>query len=326
MTLFDVIIGQCLPLLKSKLKDLQSWEQMEAGCEVGKLLKEIKSITHQFQANISIYKALDEAKRQYYVFCQNYQHMNTITFMKTLKNIVDVIEFYGGSISSDPALIKYEQDLDAKDGITGVTDEEYETRVRNKMLAVGALRRSDKTMYSHILHDMRNQYQFSNDCYPNNLTKAFDLLQNYHSPTASTGNNTDSTSALQFAQQHAIITPHPKTASFISGTNGKLYAKIKCSHCHNFGHYSNFWPNIHDTNQQHAMMEDIDLDPDSDSDYGSICAEFTYAHQFSEHSNEYQGPILLDSGSSCSVFCDDSLLENITHSEVALKAFTNGGS
>lgn len=65
MTLFDVIIGQCSPLLKSKLKALQSWEQMEAGCKVGRLLKESKSITHQFQANISIYESLDEAKRQY---------------------------------------------------------------------------------------------------------------------------------------------------------------------------------------------------------------------------------------------------------------------
>jgi DNA gyrase/topoisomerase IV subunit A len=45
MALFDVIIGQCSPLLKSKLKALQSWEKMESNCEIGDLLKEIKSIT-----------------------------------------------------------------------------------------------------------------------------------------------------------------------------------------------------------------------------------------------------------------------------------------
>jgi DNA gyrase/topoisomerase IV subunit A len=182
MALFDVIIGQCSPLLKSKLKALQSWDDMEAKCEIGLLLKEIKSITHQFQANISIYEALDEAKRQYYMFRQNHQHMNTITYMKTLKNIINVIEFYGGSISDDPALIAYEKEVDSKNNISGITGKEYATCVHNKMLAIGALCHPDKSMYSHILHDMRNQYQLGNDCYPNYLTKAFDLLQNYHGP------------------------------------------------------------------------------------------------------------------------------------------------
>ena len=48
--------------------------------------------------------------------------MDTITFMKTLKNIVDVIKFYGGSISDDPALINYEEELDNKNNFTGITN------------------------------------------------------------------------------------------------------------------------------------------------------------------------------------------------------------
>ena len=78
--------------------------------------------------------------------------------MKTLKNIVDVIEFYGGSISDDPALITYEKEIDAKHNVSGISDIDYAHRVRNKMLAIGALRRADKNIYSHIHHDMRNQF------------------------------------------------------------------------------------------------------------------------------------------------------------------------
>lgn len=85
MTLFDAIVGQCSPLLRSKMKALENWTIMESQSEVGKLLKEIKSITHQFQANICIYKALDETKRQYYIFKQQHAYMNTITFMKNWK-------------------------------------------------------------------------------------------------------------------------------------------------------------------------------------------------------------------------------------------------
>ena len=234
--------------------------------------------------------------------------MNTITFMKTLKNIVDVIEFYGGSISSDPALLQYEKDIDSKNNITGITNKEYEIRVQDKMLAIGALCRADKNMYLHILHDMRNQYQLGNDCYPGNLTKAFDLLQNYHSPTARTESSTSSsTNALQFSQRHQLSTP----SIIVPGKNGKVYPRIKCAHCGHMGHYNDFCTKI--VAQQHALMADIDLDPDSDSDYESICAEFIFAHQFSNHhhTDKHQGCILLYSGSSCSVFCDDSFLTNI---------------
>jgi hypothetical protein len=322
MTLFDVIVGQCSPLLRSKLKALAVWTDMESKSEVGRLLKEIKSITHQFQANISIYEALDEAKRQYYIFKQQHSHMNTITFMKTLKNIVDVIEFYGGSIADDPALIKYEKDLDKKSNITGITNAQYQQRVRDKMLAVGVLRRSDKNMYAHILHDMRNQYQLGNDCYPTNPTKAFDLLQNYHSPPGRSGNTTGTTTGLNFAQQHQVQ-DHDLPAPVVTGTNGKVYPRITCTICNQLGHYATFCP-TRKNHQQHAMMDDIELEPDSDSDYDSICAEFTFAQRISGN-NEYKDCILIDSGSSCSVFCDKSLLTNIRTSEKQLNVITNGG-
>jgi hypothetical protein len=326
MTLFDVIIGQCSPLLKSKLKALETWDQMEANSEVGTLLKEIKSVTHQFQSNISIYEALDEAKRQYYTFRHHHEHMTTITFMKTLKNIVDVIEFYGGSISNDPALVKYEKDLDKKNGIHGVTDKEYDQRVRDKVLGVGTLRRADKNMFSHILHDMRNQYQLGNDCYPTTPTKAFDLLQNYHGPTTRSTGNSNGTNALQFAQK----TLPPKTTKSqtpIPGTNGKLFPRITCSRCNKLGHYADFCPErIDSSHQQHVMMDDIELHPDSDSDDGSLTHDFTFAHQFHEDNASYHHKILIDSGSSCSVFCDKSLLTNIRPSDEPLTAYTNGGT
>jgi hypothetical protein len=79
--------------------------------------------------------------------------------MKTLKNIVDAIEFYGGSIPDCPALIAYKKDIDAKNNISGTTNKEYSHCVHDKMLTIDTLCRADKNMYSHILHDMHNQYQ-----------------------------------------------------------------------------------------------------------------------------------------------------------------------
>jgi hypothetical protein len=210
--------------------------------------------------------------------------------------------------------------LDSKNNISGVTDKEYAAHVCNKMLAIRALRRADKSMYSHILHDMRNQYQLGNDCYPNNLTKAFDLLQNYHGPPSRSGNGNSSSVALQFAHTHETA----PTETIVPGNNGKTYAKIRCSHCNKLGHYKDFCPDLH--HKQHIMMGDIDLAADSGSDCESICAEFTFAHQFDTQNDGYHSRILLDSGSSCSVFCDKTLLTDIRHSDHSITAYTNGGT
>jgi hypothetical protein len=137
------------------------------------------------------------------------------------------------SKSDDPALITYEKGIDAKNNISGVSDKEYAHRVHNKMLAIGALCRADKNMYSHILHDMCNQYQLGNDCYPSNLTKAFDLLQNYHGPPSRDTNKASSSVGLQqFAQQHDKASP-----KIVPRSNGKIYERITCSHCKQLGHY-----------------------------------------------------------------------------------------
>jgi hypothetical protein len=188
------------------------------------------------------------------------------------------------------------------------------------MLAIGALCCADKNMYAHILHDMRNQYQLGNDCYPTNLTKVFDLLQNYHGPPSRSSNDKSSSVALQFVHKHET----KNKDKIIPSSNGKVYAHITCSHCHQLGHYKDFCPELH--HEQHAMMADITLDADSDSDHGSICAEFTFAHQLFGQDNDYHSQILLDSGSSCSVFCDRNLLSNIGRSDHSITAYTNGGA
>jgi hypothetical protein len=78
--------------------------------------------------------------------------------------------------------------------------------------------------------------------------------------------------------------------------------------------------------KQHIMMDAIDLDMDSTSDCESICAEFTFAHQFNGQNDGYHSCILLDSGSSCSVFCDKTLLTDIQRSDHSITAYTNGSA
>ena len=137
------------------------------------LLKQIKGITHQFQSNISPYEAIDEAKRQYYSYVHNNDHMDANTYVKTMKNIVDSIEFYSGTLGEDEVLIEYEKALDKKLGRQAKSDDEYKALTKNKMIAVGMLRRADKRYFGHVLRDLRNEFQLGRDTYPENHTRSW---------------------------------------------------------------------------------------------------------------------------------------------------------
>ena len=96
---------------------------IKANAEVWEILKIIKGVSHQFQSTISPYEAIDEAKRQYYTYIHNNDHMDVNTYVQTMKNIWDTIVYYGGTIGEDEALINYDKELDLNSGKTPKTEE-----------------------------------------------------------------------------------------------------------------------------------------------------------------------------------------------------------
>ena len=67
-SLFSVIWGQCSQLLRSKLESKSEYEGIKENNDVSGLLKLIKTVVYQFETHTSIYKALDEAKKSYYLY------------------------------------------------------------------------------------------------------------------------------------------------------------------------------------------------------------------------------------------------------------------
>ena len=253
-SLFDVIYGQCSPLMRVKLNATQTFKKMRETSAVWDLLKQIKGITHQFQSNISPYEAIDEAKRQYYSYVHNNDHMDANTYVKTMKNIVDSIEFYGGTLGEDKVLIEYEKALDKKLGRQAKSDDEYKALTKNKMIAVGVLRRADKRYFGHVLRDLRNEFQLGRDTYPENHTRSLDLMQNYHpieanqsstpsrsQPRNDTANEGDSFAVTEDVQFTQVSSPSGCSV-IVPGTNGKSYPKITCFTCNKIGHYADFCP------------------------------------------------------------------------------------
>ena len=76
-SLFNVVWGQCSIKLRSKLESKDEFKNIKENKDIAGLLKQIKAIVHQFETHISIYEALDEAKKNYYHYYQGPRTSNT---------------------------------------------------------------------------------------------------------------------------------------------------------------------------------------------------------------------------------------------------------
>ena len=111
--------------------------------DVSGLLKLIKTIVYQFETHTSIYEALDEAKKNYYLYYQGPKTSNS-QHVKNLQNMVEVIEYHVGSVTDDQALVRYKRDLEAHLPEDKRSSEEtLKRRAKDKMLGVALIRRAD---------------------------------------------------------------------------------------------------------------------------------------------------------------------------------------
>ena len=111
---------------------------------------------HQFESHTSIYEALDEAKRNFNLYYQSPLASN-VQHVKNLQDMVDIIEYHGGSVTEDRALFEHEKKLEANLPTTEKSSEEtLKQRTRDKMLGVALIRRTDRGRYSKLMTELKD--------------------------------------------------------------------------------------------------------------------------------------------------------------------------
>ena len=354
-SLFNIVWGQCSRLMKHRIMASEDYDQKEEDGDVAWLLREVRQVSNEMGTNVSVYYAQHEAIKRFYTYYQN-EEDNIATHLKNFKSMIAIVEHYGGDIFYDESLADYEREMDKKNGQTTRSDKEYQQLVRDRKMAMAFLLSANRKKYGTLLDKLSDSFSFNMDVYPKTLNQAYELLVKHtssqkpfqkHRPKKSEGKrqttNTSSTkqndegNALTFAQSHELV----------AGNNGKVIAKIKCFRCNRYGHYADQCPLIEEEEQHHNMHEGPsddngeesdqmvqhmrEVSDSSDSDDDSVIVSFIHAmneestNQGAENQHAPSTDILLDTGSTCSVFSNDKMLINIRKAKKKLVAKTNGG-
>ena len=198
----------------------------------------------------NIYNALDEAKSKYFSYHQQIEATNT-KHVKTIKDLVATIEHYGGSISNDEGLLEYEK---RKDGNV-TTSKDYNAIVKEKVIAVAVIKRSNPERFKNLIKDIRAQHSYGQDLYPATVEIAHNMLNKHELLNKHDKRNSNGTRQAKpddkgngarsgergnrfgYAQQYA-------QREVVPGDDGRVFPHVTCFECRKKGHYSDHCPNM----------------------------------------------------------------------------------
>jgi hypothetical protein len=129
--------------------------------------------THAYyEANIALGK-----------FCQG-EDMSNSDFLEKFKSLINIFIHAGGDPGCSSARYR-DFALDTENPKMDTDDyDKAVKRCRDEWMGVALVLKSDPKLYHTLMADLINSYTHGQDVYPNNLTGAYDMLVNYHSPTS----------------------------------------------------------------------------------------------------------------------------------------------
>ena len=187
--LFSIIWAQCSDSMQAKVRMCKDYKRIRRSQDCLALLKEIQGITYKFESQRYPYEAYFDAMLSFF---QNRQHKNQSNsdYLTKFKNMVTVIEHYGGSFGKDPMLIKevVNKDQDTNVPVPKEGSKEYKeaTKIaRDRFLGYAFLRCSDPNRYNKFMTHMSNQYNVGQNQFPEDITAAYGMILHYKSDTKS---------------------------------------------------------------------------------------------------------------------------------------------
>ena len=102
--LYMIIWGQCSETMQAKIKTMDDFKQMHSDRDSLSLLTTIQGIMFNFERQNYPHLALHEAFAIFYALKQH-RHQSNSDYLTKFKNLVNVIDHYGGSIGNHSRLV-----------------------------------------------------------------------------------------------------------------------------------------------------------------------------------------------------------------------------
>jgi hypothetical protein len=311
-TVFAVIWGQCSENMKARVRTSDNYADKATKNDCFWLLRQIKSITLQFDESKNAILSLLDAQ-QSFLSCKQMPGQSADDYADCLIGWAETIETHGGTIAANYELI-------TETGNDGLP-RDVPTRkaiARERTLAMALIRSADRSKYGTLITDLANQYAMGRDEYPTDVVSAKSLLVMYKTPANAPANRNAATARSQPAASHeaSAMTFAQQRSGLVTGTNGLTHEDIQCWTCQQHGHYAGECPTGGATSGTTLTQ------------YAFMLAQS--AHNDARGNNDQQHGIdpewiLLDSQSTMSVFRNANMLKNIRSSGRVLRALTNGG-
>ena len=104
---------------------------------------------------------------------------SNVKHVKYIKDLVATIKHYGGDVCYDAGWIKHEKDLSKAAGKGTVTDATIKARVKGKVLGYVTIKHVNVERLKDQLKNLRTQYSYGQDVYPNTVEQAHDMLNKH---------------------------------------------------------------------------------------------------------------------------------------------------
>ena len=152
-TVYAVIWGQCSDDMKAKVKMHDGYKDKTADNDCFWLLKQIKSITLQFDQSRNGFIALLDAQTSF-LTCRQLQGQSAEDYVECLQGWAEtILEYHGGVVAANYKLVPLKDEDGNQRSI-----EERKGMACECTLAIALIRRADPTRYGTLIANLSNQY------------------------------------------------------------------------------------------------------------------------------------------------------------------------
>eukprot|EP00588_Corethron_pennatum_P021726 CAMPEP_0194330290 /NCGR_PEP_ID=MMETSP0171-20130528/51403_1 /TAXON_ID=218684 /ORGANISM="Corethron pennatum, Strain L29A3" /LENGTH=612 /DNA_ID=CAMNT_0039091343 /DNA_START=237 /DNA_END=2075 /DNA_ORIENTATION=+ len=216
-TTYSLAYGQCSPTVRAKLEALSEYKDVAAEDDLLALLKLIQGAMMNFQGSVYVYDSLDDIHRKSRRFVQK-PHWTLREYKTKFLALQEAVEQFGAATGQDPAAIKYEIaimakeldtdiTLDGKDGSTKASADQLLAAIgstKEKSKAVAFLTGADSISYGAALDDLRNDFLKGDDKYPKDVEGAYAYLYQFRSEARRQVPSADHTEGISFVNDGSV--------------------------------------------------------------------------------------------------------------------------